>query len=236
MEIDEVEFAIVFTVYVFFTVVYVVFFLASIFVVKDLCTQELKRTLIDEIKEFDLDNEINQDCNEEENPIMLVDTMNSDNVHHDDILNEEPQQQTKVDDRDELTTTTTAFMHYINVKQGREPIRQNQQCILYHLQKDFVNVLKDMLKSRNNQENQSTSAPTLQCVSNIEETVRELVYFKLLNNVREIITNLLPTTEELFQRNVKKKKKKKKKKRAVYHRYVTSINISLPFLSFNIEH
>ena len=122
---------------------------------------------------YDLDNDNNHD-----HIIFLIDIVEDTGVDA-DITLEQAQKQIKeylqlvaVNDLGELTTTTTAAVHYIIVKPNTEPIRQKQRRIMNHFQKDFDKVLDDMIKSGKISESKSGWASPLRLVGKKDGGVR----------------------------------------------------------------
>ena len=156
---------------------------------------------IDDISKYDLDNDNNHD-----HIIFLIDIAEDTGVDE-DITLEQAQKQIKeylqlvaVNDLGELTTTTTAAVHYIKVKPNTEPIRQKQRRIMHHFQKDFDKVLDDMIKSGKISESKSGWASPLRLVGKKDGGVRVTVDYKQLNSVTEKIAYPIPFIEEIFQR------------------------------------
>ena len=156
---------------------------------------------IDDISKYDLHNDNNLD-----HIIFLIDIVEDTGVDK-DITLEQAQKQIKeylqlvaVNDLGELTTTTTAAVHYIKVKPNTEPIRQKQRRIMHHFQKDFDKVLDDMIKSGKISESKSGWASPLRLVGKKDGGVRVTVDYKQLNSVTEKIAYPIPFIDEIFQR------------------------------------
>ena len=157
---------------------------------------------IDDISKYDLDNDNNHDS-----IIMVIDVVDPKEPEEDDITLEEAQRQineylkvVSVSELGELTTTTTAAVHFIKVKEGTTPIKQKQRRIMYHFQKDFDKVLDEMLKSGKISESKSGWASPLRLVGKKDGGVRVTVDYKQLNNVTEKIAYPIPFIDEIFQR------------------------------------